>query len=125
MSFKKKTALAPFVHMASLAALTDIIGPSLTTTDQLDRAIGAASVIPFMPLKPDQVAEVAEDITKKITEMKNDKTHDLALVSQLVERLVDASNQLINNNHQKQNGAGDSPAAYQPKTGQSTGARAS
>lgn len=125
MSFKTKTVLAPIAHMAAFAAIAEFVGPGLTTKVQLDRAIGAASTIPFMKLKPEYVTEVAMAGAKLIETMHNNKTHDPALVSQLIEHVVDAGNQLVANNHQKQNGTGDVAGVQQkPNVGQSAGSSA-
>jgi hypothetical protein len=100
-------------HMSVLAEIGAIIAPGLTTTNQLKDALALSTAITNMKLKPEHVTEVTNDISKQVQLLQNSKTHNTALASQLVDQFVAVNNQLIANNHQKQNGAGTQTQADQ------------
>lgn len=128
MQLNKTKAVLMFApHLAPLAAIAVIVKSGLTSNNQFKEAAAISTSIPLMNLKPEHVTEVTTGLEKQIDELQADKKHEKALVNQLINHLVDASRKLVANNHQKQNGTGDSPAAHQPKPEfkQGAGAQAS
>ena len=120
---KTKTLFAP--HMAPLAAIALIVKSGLTSNNQFKDAVAISTSIPLMNLKPEHVTEVTAGIEKQIDELQDDKKHQKALVNQLINHLVNASQKLVTNNHQKQNHTGDITGAQpKPEFKQGAGAQA-
>ncbi len=107
--FKTTAFLALAASVPAFAALTDIIGPNLTTQSQLDRAIGATSTIQYMKVESKKVPEITAGINTLIADLKASKTiYDPALVSKFSEHLVHVNNLFVKHNS---NGAGDTIGA--------------
>ena len=124
---KTKTVLMYIPHMAPLARITAITASGLTSNEQFKAAAAVSAVIPTMQLKPEHITEVTTGIEKQIDELQSaGKKHEKALVNQLINHLVDASKNLVANNHVKQNGTGDVAGAQsqtQPQRGQVAGSK--
>ncbi len=121
---KTKTLFAP--HMAALAAIAVIVKSGLTSNNQFKDAAAISTTIPLMNLKPEHITEVTTGLEKQIDELQADKKHEKSLVNQLINHLVDASQKLVANNHQKQNGTGENAGAQpqtQPQRGQVAGSK--
>ena len=110
----KKTVLMFAPHLAPLARIAAITAAGLSSNNQFKDAAAVAAIIPTMSLKPEHVTEVTTELEKQIDELQAGKKHEKALANQLINHLVDASKNLVANNHQKQNGTGD-VAGTQPQ----------
>ena len=124
---KTKTVLMSAKHLAPLARIAAITASGLTSNGQFKDAAAVSAVIPTMQLTPAEITEVTTGIEKQIDELQGaGKKHERALVNQLINHLVDASKNLVANNHVKQNGTGDVAGAQsqtQPQRGQVAGSK--
>lgn len=86
-------------HLSQIAFISGLVVTGLTSSSQLQQALGAAGSIKHMQKlgKPEHVSELTQGIDKLIADLKGSQ-HDKALVTTLKTELIEVTNIVMQHN---------------------------